>query len=409
MKDEVKNKETLLVIDAQRGDKAAFEKLLLRYQRRIYGYAMAQTSSASDASDIVQETFLKVYLNLTTLREAVHFSSWLYAICNNCVYSYLRDKARKRNHEIDHDIADITMIDDQNEFSKSQIESEWEMYFDSLRLAIAVLNQELKDVIQLKYFAGLSYQEIAATCGIDVKRVKSRLYEGRQKIKQQLPHLYHGLEYDYHQSHEVKEKIMKSIDNISNGSYVFERLSLYQQTALCQSVQSNRKFNESLLADINKIQGGINFVSQYNARLSLPELVNILTYVDNNTMFRVFSDLEENDPELSETLKQNMFIFEDIILFDQEALKILHERLDHITLKTALSNASPQLRQHVLQLVPESEKKDWHRHIINSTPYGHDVKNAQCQVIYECYKMVEEKLIRVERNPDGVQFTVRNG
>ncbi|MCP4131860.1 MAG: sigma-70 family RNA polymerase sigma factor [bacterium] len=400
MKSESKEKEIALVIAAGQGSQPAFEKLLIRYQRRMYGYVMPRAESQADAGDIVQETFLKAWLNLHALNSPENFSQWLYAICKNCVYAYQGDKKKLNEHEISEEVSGIVM-------AHEQVESEWENYFDSLRVAIALLKQELRDVIQLKYFAGLSYQEISAACGVDEKRVKSRLYEARQKIKQQIPHLYQGLEYDYQQLNDTKEEIMKSIENISNGAYVFERLSLYEQLALCKSVQSGSTFNESLLAGINKIAGGVDFLTRYNARLTLPEVVNILTYVDNNTAFRVFGELENNDPDFAETLKQNIFIFEDILLLDRDALQLLFDRVDHEILKTALANTSPQVRTHVLQLVPNTLRDEWVSDIMDVTPYGLEVKDAQYRVIHECYVMIEEERIRVERTPEGVRLTIK--
>jgi RNA polymerase sigma-70 factor (ECF subfamily) len=148
-----------------------YEDKLLRYVRRLSG------ASPQDAEDIVQDTFLKAYLNLNGFDRRLKFSSWIYRIAHNETVSHFRRlKARPQVSDLEDDAW-------QNLASgfnlKSQVESS-EIKHD-LRRVLAALDEKYRDVLVLKYLEGLDYTEMSdvlrkpvGTIGTLLNRAKAR-------------------------------------------------------------------------------------------------------------------------------------------------------------------------------------------------------------------------------------------
>ena len=96
-----------LVTRAKVGETAAFGRIVVRFQRRIYGFAFNQLNDPIDAEEVVQETFLRAFSRLPTLRDSSKFGSWLFTICKNCAVEKLRTKQRETASE---SIMNITYV-----------------------------------------------------------------------------------------------------------------------------------------------------------------------------------------------------------------------------------------------------------------------------------------------------------
>jgi RNA polymerase sigma-70 factor, ECF subfamily len=139
-------------------DRDVFGVLIKRYQDRIYRYIRRISSFSDDLiSDIMQNTFIKAYINLNSFDTNLQFSSWLYRIAHNETISYLRKNKK-------HIEASLLPDDSLDEFlGDIDIEREHMSIDDSgiLWQAIKSLKQKYQDVIVLKYFEHKSYDEIS--------------------------------------------------------------------------------------------------------------------------------------------------------------------------------------------------------------------------------------------------------
>lgn len=139
-------------------DRDVFGVLIKRYQDRMYRYVRRISSFSDDLiSDILQNTFIKAYVNLNSFDTNLQFSSWLYRIAHNETISYLR---KNKKH------IETTLLPDDSleEFlGDIDIEREHMVKDDSGALwqAIKSLKQEYQDVVMLKYFEHKSYDEIS--------------------------------------------------------------------------------------------------------------------------------------------------------------------------------------------------------------------------------------------------------
>jgi RNA polymerase sigma-70 factor (ECF subfamily) len=163
--------DSTLVARSVGGDAAAFEALVIRYQRVLFSVALRMLGEYADASDATQAAFVKGYQRLGSFDPQFRFFSWIYRILlNEC----LNAKRNRRTHgEIPPDLAVGGSPLEVLEIAERR---------RRVQLALLALPVEYREVIVLRHFAGLSYDDIAATLGIPAKTVKSRIYTARQRL-----------------------------------------------------------------------------------------------------------------------------------------------------------------------------------------------------------------------------------
>jgi RNA polymerase sigma-70 factor, ECF subfamily len=388
-----------LVLRARNDDRAAFERLMIRYQRRAFGLARGILRSEEDVQEAVQESFLRAFLGLRNLKKPESFGSWFYQICRTTAFRHARKAGAERS------LAMASMED----FPESvRQRAEWEDFPEILRLSIGLLRPGLKEVVQLRYFAGLSAGETAALCGISPSLVKSRLHEAREKLRQILPTLHEGVAVTPQQSRITKEALMRNLDFTRNGARVLERLSLHQQVRLCTFVQKKEKFDESLLEEIGRVDVGRDFINGCKATLDFAELSRILNYADPMTELRIVSELEKADPDLAETVKQNTFIFEDVTLLDVKAIRALVDRVPRNDLLIALSSTMPEVKAHILSAFDEAGRTELIRQAQSLDSGAAEVARARFTVVDACRAMNDEGAMTGSRDVAGRwSFTVR--
>lgn len=166
-----------LVARSLRGETAAFETLVTRYQRVLFSVAHRMLGDYDDASDATQAAFLSAYRKLDTFDPHFRFFSWLYRILlNEC----LNARRNRRPHE-------AVRPDMQLEASPLEALEAAERR-RHVQQALLALPHDYRVVIVLRHFGELGYDEIAATLGIPAKTVKSRLYTARQRLIELLLH-----------------------------------------------------------------------------------------------------------------------------------------------------------------------------------------------------------------------------
>lgn len=159
------------------GDVSRFEVLVKKYQQPVYNVIFRISGNAEDAKEITQDVFVKSYESLKNYKPNYKFFSWLYRIAINS--ALMHNKQKRRFVPID------DKTDRQPAFQNPNNEED-ESKYKQLNKALIELPEIYKSVIVLKYYAGLSYAQIALITNMDEKRVKSRLYDGRALLKELL-------------------------------------------------------------------------------------------------------------------------------------------------------------------------------------------------------------------------------
>ena len=163
----------MLVNACLSGDNTAFGALVDSYEGKLFNVALQITGSRDDAMDVTQSAFVKAYEKLHTFDPRYRFFSWIYRITVNEALNLSR--RRPRTSALDTDTATATPNPEQ---ASHQAELS-----RSVQRALMELTPEYRAVAVLKHIEGLSYSEIATILGISEKRVKSRLFTARQKLR----------------------------------------------------------------------------------------------------------------------------------------------------------------------------------------------------------------------------------
>ena len=166
---------------AKKGDQVAFTYLLNHYWNEVYGFMLKRTENETDAEDITIETFSKAFDKIATYNPEFQFNTWLIAIAKNVHIDMLRKKKSTHFVEITdeedqqaYNIADTTpsvedaLITEQNLFRLLQF--------------IKELKPHYQEVIQLRYFQEMSYQEIADQLGEPLSNVKIKLLRAKKLL-----------------------------------------------------------------------------------------------------------------------------------------------------------------------------------------------------------------------------------
>lgn len=155
---------------AQQGNQKAFLKLVESDKEKLYKMAYLYVKNESDALDIVQETIMKAYVNIKSVKEEQYFSTWLTKILINTALETLR-----KNSKI------ITLKEGAAEKQSTNLQIEEKM---DLLKAIEQLEEKYKTVIILRYYKDLPVQQIAEYLDCPEGTVKSNLHRAIQKLKQ---------------------------------------------------------------------------------------------------------------------------------------------------------------------------------------------------------------------------------
>jgi RNA polymerase sigma factor (sigma-70 family) len=197
-----KNSDEALVAATKGGDEQAFEDLVLRHRQRVLAVAQRITKNPEDAEDVAQESFHKAFLHLRNFQEKSRFSTWLTRIVMNQAFMLLR---RRRG-----------VVEVLPESPEDGANCNWEAFVDQnpnpeescwrrertqlLTAAINQLGPKVRRTILLRDMEERSIQETAQILGTSICVVKSRVFQGRRKLRRTVnPGLFPGV-YEYGQA-----------------------------------------------------------------------------------------------------------------------------------------------------------------------------------------------------------------
>lgn len=178
-----------LVERAQRGDKRAFELLVMKYQRKLGRLLSRMVRDPGEVEDVTQEAFIKAYRALPNFRGESAFYTWLYRIAINTAKNYLVAMGRRAPTTTGFDNEEAESFEDaealrdtatpENELMGREIAT-------TVNRAMEALPDDLRSAITLREIEGLSYEEIASVMNCPIGTVRSRIYRAREAIAAEL-------------------------------------------------------------------------------------------------------------------------------------------------------------------------------------------------------------------------------
>ena len=184
--------DTVLIREAQNGNRAAFEELVRQYDRAVLRLALHMTGSEQDAQDIYQDAFLKAYRNLGSFRFECSFYTWVYRIVSNLCLDHLRKRqVRKEDAPVvtDEDGVERNLIEQVRD-GRPGADPERDLMRRELGAYIAKAIQKLtpreRMVVELKHYHGLKLRTVGEILNTTEETAKNTLFRATQKLRAEL-------------------------------------------------------------------------------------------------------------------------------------------------------------------------------------------------------------------------------
>ena len=177
-----------LVARVQRGDKKAFDTLVLKYQRKVANLVSRYIKDPGETLDVTQEAFIKAYRAIPNFRGDSAFYTWLYRIAINTAKNFLVAQGRRPpGSDVDAEAAEQLDVGGRlKEHETPENHLLTTEIAETVQKAIAELPEDLRTAITLRELEGLSYEEIANAMSCPIGTVRSRIFRARDAIDKKL-------------------------------------------------------------------------------------------------------------------------------------------------------------------------------------------------------------------------------
>jgi len=189
----MKNDDTQLIQRVLDGDDTAFSVLVKKYQRSVHALVWRKIGDFHIAEDITQDTFLKAYQRLSTLKKPQRFASWLYVIAANHCSTWLRKKRLWTQSLEETNSAQLEKATYSGYVIEENARMTEETQREIVKKLLAKLQESERTVITLYYLGGMNYEEISEFLGVSVAAIKNRLYRARNRLKKEEPMIREAL------------------------------------------------------------------------------------------------------------------------------------------------------------------------------------------------------------------------
>ena len=177
------NSSADLIAPASQGDHEAFRLIFERYSRPVISFIYDMVSDRGLAEELTQETFVRAYRNLRTMRAETKLSTWLFGIARNVALESIRGRARDSHHVDLEDKAVLGLTDKDfapvDKFLNKELNG-------VIQRALAALDENKRLVFTLKVFQQRSYEEIAEITGFSIPKLKTDLHRARAEMQRRI-------------------------------------------------------------------------------------------------------------------------------------------------------------------------------------------------------------------------------
>ena len=177
-----------LIQEVQKGNKQAFDALVLKYQYRVFKLVARYINDPSEVLDVTQEAFIKAYKSIENFRGDSSFYTWLYRIAVNTAKNHLISRGR-RVPESDYEISEIEQFLSKKDVKEYSTPERTLMYDEMEHMLFDIIDDlpsDLRTSIMLREIEGLTYDEISEIMGCPVGTVRSRIFRAREAIEKKI-------------------------------------------------------------------------------------------------------------------------------------------------------------------------------------------------------------------------------
>ncbi len=176
-------KERSWVSASQRGDTVAFNRLVLKWEKKVYNIAVRMLQNREEAAEATQEVFLLAFKNIGRFRKDARFSTWLFRIALNHCITHARHRPPGIHLSLDDENSGASAMK-QMRIAETQVGELMRAEQQNRVLnALLYLQPDQQAVIELKFYQEMTFDEIAAVLSIPVSTIKSRFYSGLETLK----------------------------------------------------------------------------------------------------------------------------------------------------------------------------------------------------------------------------------
>lgn len=177
---------------AGEGDDSAFSVLVQRHQTRVFGTAAKMLGSLSEAEDVAQQVFIRVYRAAPRYKPTAKFTTWLMTICRNCVFTHSKKLSRQRTEPLEYTDEEESGGGESRYADPEAYDSSRQLLVDELEqqvnTAILELPETQRMALVLRQYEQMDYDEIARVMGVSLSSVKSLLFRARDTLREKLRH-----------------------------------------------------------------------------------------------------------------------------------------------------------------------------------------------------------------------------
>jgi RNA polymerase sigma-70 factor (ECF subfamily) len=168
------------VLRARTGDQEAFRVLVERHSRSLYRLAFRMTGRAEDAEDIVQDTFIKAYKQLSRFEARANVSTWLYRIAFNCAVDFLRSRPKRQVVTDDRVLESLAASPNGPTMDDLVYAGQ---IGEQLQLALGGLSENERAAFLMRHYHGCSIEEIGSTLGLKTNATKHSIFRAVRKMR----------------------------------------------------------------------------------------------------------------------------------------------------------------------------------------------------------------------------------
>ncbi len=213
----MKNNDVELIHRILDGDDTAFSDLVNKYQKQVHALAWRKIGDFHIAEDITQDTFLKAYQKLASLKKPHRFAGWLYVIATRCCQAWLRKKRLQTESLEELDSDELEPEAYSRYIAEQEAKAIAETQRQVVKKLLATLPESERTVITLHYFGEMTCEKISEFLGVSANTIKSRLRRARNRLKKEEPMIREAIS-NFQISPNLTDNIMKEIARLKPGA-----------------------------------------------------------------------------------------------------------------------------------------------------------------------------------------------